>query len=52
VGCSSCGGRKSTQQEGPFIVTSKTGETMEVENEFVARVQIAKWGGGSYKKKT
>jgi hypothetical protein len=51
VGCSSCGGRKSTQQEGPFIVTSSRGETVEVKDEFAARVQVAKWGGGSYEKK-
>jgi hypothetical protein len=52
MACSSCGGRKSAQQDGPFMVTSKTGETIEVKDEFTARVQIAKWGGGSYAKKS
>jgi hypothetical protein len=50
--CKSCGGGKSAQQQGPFTVTSKTGETVEVQDEFAARVQVAKWGGGSYAKKS
>ena len=50
--CKTCGGGgKSKAAEGPYLVTSKTGETVEVANELAARVQVAKWGGGSYKKK-
>lgn len=51
MACSSCGGSKS-KETGPFIVTLKDGTTTEVDTEFAARVQVAKAGGGSYRKKT
>jgi hypothetical protein len=51
MACSSCGGSKK-KEDGPYIVTLKDGTSEEVPTEFVARIKVAKAGGGSYAKKS